>query len=97
MNAEDELSPDLIETVQALEKLDDGELWRLARTAMSLEASQELEALHFKQQDEGLSPEEDATRAKLIQEYERVMLTRAKAAVLLKDRGHDISGILIRQ
>ena len=94
MTVEDELSPDLIEALEALEGLDDSELWRLAREAMSLEASQELEALHFKQQDEGLSPEEDATRAKLIHEYERVMLVRAKAAVLLKDRGHDISGIL---
>jgi hypothetical protein len=53
MTVEDEISPDLIEAVQALEKLDDGELWRLAREAMSLEASQELEALYFKQQDEG--------------------------------------------
>ncbi len=97
MTVEDEISPDLIEALQALEKLDDGELWRLAREAMSLEASQELEALHFKQQNEGLSPEEDATRARLIYEYARVMLVRAKAAVLLKDRGHDISRILIHQ
>lgn len=56
---------------------------------MSAEASQALEALHLKQRDEGLSPEEDAIRAKLIQEYERTMLIRAQAARLLKDRGND--------
>lgn len=93
-SVEDELPPDLIEALEALEKLDDTELWRLAKEAMSQKASQELEALHFKQQDEGLSPEEDATRANLIREYERVMLIRAKAAQILADRGHDVSRIL---
>ena len=96
-SVEDELSPDLIEAVEALERLDDEELWRLAREAMSREASQELEALHFKQRDEGLSQDEDATRAKLLHDYERTMLVRAQAAKLLKDRGHDVSRILATQ
>jgi hypothetical protein len=94
---EDELSPDLMEAVEALEALDDAELWRLAREAMSRSAGQELESLHFKQRDEGLSPEEDARRAELLREYERTMLIRAQAAKLLKDRGHDISRILAPQ
>lgn len=96
-SVEDELPPDLIAELEALEGLDDKELWRLAKEAMSQRASEELEALNFKERDEGLSPEEDATRAKLIHEYERVMLTRAKAAKLLKDRGHDVSRILATQ
>jgi diketogulonate reductase-like aldo/keto reductase len=32
----DELSPELIEAVEALEKLKDEELWRLARQAMAV-------------------------------------------------------------
>ena len=96
-SVEDELPPDLIEALEALERLDDKELWRLAEETMSQRASEELEALNFKERDEGLSPEEDATRAKLIHEYERVMLIRAKAAKLLKDRGHDVSRILATQ
>lgn len=91
---EAELSPELIQAVDALEGLQDVELWQLARTTMSREASQELEALHFKQRDEGLSEAEDIARAKLIQEYEKTMLIRAQAARLLKDRGHDISVLL---
>ncbi len=94
---EDELSPELLEAVGALERMEDEKLWRLARKAMSPEASRELETLHFKQRDEGLSRDEDATRAKLLHEYERTMLIRAQAAKLLKDRGHDISGILATQ
>jgi hypothetical protein len=93
-SVEAELSPEIIETVEAIEMLNDDELWRLARETMSPEASQELEALHFKQREEGLSPVEDAMRAKLIQKYERSMLIRAQAARLLKERGHDISRLL---
>lgn len=89
-----ELSPELIKAVEALEGLADEELWQLARMTMSREASQELEALHLKQRDDGLSEVEDAARAKLIQEYEQTMLIRAQAAKLLKDRGHDVSTLL---
>ena len=92
--AEAELSPDLIRALEALEGLADEELWQLARKAMSQEASQELEALHLKQRDQGLSQDEDAARAKLIREYELAMLIRAQATRLLKDRGHDVSTLL---
>ena len=94
---EGELSRELLTAIEALETLGDEDLWRLAGEAMSDEASQELEALHLKQRDEGLSPEEDAARAKLLLEYERAMLIRAQAAKLLKDRGHDISPLLATQ
>ena len=96
-SAEAELSPELIKAVEALEGLADEDLWHLARKTMTREASQKLEALHLKQRDEGLSQDEDAARAKLIQEYEQTMLIRAQAARLLKDRGHDISALLATQ
>ncbi len=60
---EDELSPEILDAIEALEHLGDEELWRLARQVMSREASQELEALHAKQRDEGLDQAEDASRA----------------------------------
>ncbi len=91
---EEDLTPELVGAMEAMGELDDEELWRLARVTMPREASLELEALHFKQQDEGLDPAEDGTRAKLIQEYERTILIRAQAAKLLKERGHDISGLV---
>lgn len=92
-----ELSPELLQSLEALDQMADEELWRLARQAMPREASEELEALHFKQRDKGLSPDEDAARATLIYDYERTMLVRAQAAKLLKDRGHDISKLLAPQ
>jgi hypothetical protein len=96
-SVEGELSPELVKAVAALEHLEDAELWRLARQTMSREASQELESLHAKQRDDGLSPAEDAARAKLIQDYERSLLIRAQAAKLLKERGHDVTGLLTPQ
>lgn len=93
-SSEGELSPELMGTVEALNGLADEELWRLARAAMSPEASQELEALHSKQRNGGLSPAEEAIRVRLLHDYERIMLIRAQAAKLLTDRGHDISGLL---
>lgn len=85
---------ELLTAIEALETLGDEDLWRFAREVMSVKARQELEQLHLKQRDEGLSPEEDAARAKLLLEYERKMLIRAQSAKLLKDRGHDISPLL---
>jgi plasmid stability protein len=91
---EGEIPPEILASVEALEELPDDELWRVARTVMSQEASQELEALHAKQREGGLTEKEDTTRRNLLQEYEKILLTRAQAAKLLKDRGHDISGLL---
>ncbi len=88
------LSPELAEAVSALAHLTDEELWSAARTRLAPEAGAQLESLHFKQQSEGLSEEEEATDARLLREYERVMLVRAEAARLLKDRGYDVSSLL---
>lgn len=91
---EDELQPELAEAVEALDLLDDQELWHLARQTMSAEAVRELEALHGKQRDHGLTPAEDEARVRLIREYERSLLIRAQAASLLKSRGHDVASLL---
>jgi plasmid stability protein len=92
---EEEISPELLRAIEALETLDDDKLWLLASAAVPPEASEELASLHLKMRDERLSPEEDAARARLMQEYERSMLIRAQAAKLLKDRGRDISKLLL--
>jgi hypothetical protein len=91
---QDELSPEIIEILESLQYLGEEDLWHLAQQGMSLEAGQELEALHAKQRDQGLSATEDAARARLIYEYERAMLIRAQAASLLKSRGQDVSVLL---
>lgn len=91
---EGELSSELISAMESMEHLADEELWRLASETLPEASHQELATLHFKQQEEGLDRNEDARRGKLISEYERAVLLRAQAARLLKERGHDVSGIV---
>lgn len=91
---EDELPPELTEAISPLSLLDDEGLWRAARTRWPEEAAEELEGLHFKRQREGLSALEAEKAAALLRQYERVMLVRAHAAGLLKQRGHDVSSLL---
>ena len=83
------LSADLAQ----LDTMDDAELWRAARSKLSKKAAAQLEALHVKRQSEGLSESEAQVLAELVGQYERSMLIRARAAALLKERGHDLSGL----
>jgi len=50
-----------------------------------------LEALHGKQQREGLSAEELQEEQALLELYRETLLVRAQAALLLKQRGYDVS------
>lgn len=71
--------------------LDDNILWNAARSRMPSKKAQQMEELHFKRGYQGLNEAESKTLSSLVQQYERYMLIRAKAAVLLKRRGQDIS------
>lgn len=89
--AADELPPELAETISSLAHLDDETLQRAARSHFSAKKVAELEALHLKRQDEGLTEDEAQRAAELTRQYERAMLIRAQAMGLLMQRGYDIS------
>lgn len=91
---EAQLSPELTQLLQDLSLLDDSALWQAARSHLPKSASEQMEALHHKRQREGLTPSEQEIVATLLAHYERYIVVRAQAAVLLKQRGHDISKIL---
>jgi len=95
--AEERLPQELADAILDLKTLDDEALWRAARQVFPLEASSRLETLHTRRQDEGLTPAEQEAAALLVRQYELTMLVRAHAAKLLKDRGHDISGLVPRR
>lgn len=90
----DDLPADLAEAISPLAVLDDAALWRAARSHFPVAAAEQLERLHLKRQREGLTESEEQTGVALVQQYERAMLVRAQAAALLKQRGHDVSGLL---
>ena len=86
----DDLPRELEVAIEPLDRSNDEELWRAARQQLPRSISAELESLHFKQQREGLSSAERERSEALCLEYDRVMLVRARAAVLLHARGHDV-------
>lgn len=71
--------------------LNDAALWQSARATMSVDQRQRLEDLHDKQQREGLTAEEQSEESALLDLYQGTLLVRARAALLLRQRGYDIS------
>lgn len=55
--------------------------------------AERLEALHLKRQREGLRVDEADEARGLTGTYERIMVLRAEAAALLKERGYDVGGL----
>ncbi|HEY7349979.1 MAG TPA: hypothetical protein VH599_16800 [Ktedonobacterales bacterium] len=91
---DDRIPADLKEMLNSMVVLDDAALWQAARSHLSRKRSDEIEALHFKRQREGLTDAEKERLAWLMRQYERTMLIRAEAAAILKRRGHDVNVLL---
>jgi hypothetical protein len=88
------LPPDIEQELSALDLFTDEELWRAARLTAPADKTERMQVLVEKQQLEGLTEWEKQEAAVLSHFFNRVMLVRAKAAVLLKERGHDIDQLL---
>jgi hypothetical protein len=69
--------------------LNDAALWQAARATMTVGQRERLEALHHQRQRGTLTAEEQA----LLTLYRETLLVRAQAAVLLKQRGYDVSDL----
>lgn len=90
----DQLPDELSEAIASLSLLPDEDLWRAAKNRLPVRKAAALEALHLKRQSEGLTPMESEAVAALMKEYTRILLVRAKAAALLRERGQDVSVLL---
>lgn len=71
--------------------LNDAALVQAARSTMAPEQRARLAALHDKQQRSGLDPAETTEEQALLGLYDETLLVRAQAAVLLKQRGYDVT------
>jgi plasmid stability protein len=91
----DELPQETTAILAQLSFLDDSALWQAARTRLSPDQAEQLEQLNLKQQREGLTPGERQRRDRLLRYYEQTMLVRAQAAVLLQERGYDVSDLAL--
>lgn len=88
------LPAELCEALGSLNSLDDAALWEAARSQLFPNINVELEALHLKRGREELTDAESRRLDNLVRQYERHMLVRAQAAVLLKQRGHDLNELV---
>ncbi len=91
VSEQDALPDDLEAAIAPMTLLTDAELWQAGRVQLPDDVVAQIEALHFKRQNQGLTDDEAATAAALVRQYERAMLIRAQAAALLKQRGHDMA------
>lgn len=87
------LPKELTDELDQLAFLTDEELWQAARTQVKADDRSRMESLLRKQQATDLHPDEVAEAELLVDRYDRTLLIRAKAAVLLKERGHDITSL----
>jgi hypothetical protein len=93
--SEDEgLSGDLKELLEAMTQLPDEALWDAARNSLAREATEKLRRLHARHRRQGLSLAEWQRQDDLLRQYDRGILIRSQALLLLKQRGHDISSLL---
>ena len=87
----DGLPPEIADDMAALTLLNDEALWRAGSRVLSPSKQEQLNLLLDKQGTEKLTVAERTMLDELLQEYERIVLIRAQAAVLLKQRGYDVS------
>lgn len=81
-----------LEELQAsLSVMSEGQLWRAARTRLPKRDARRLSDLNAEAKWGPLSEAELAEQKRLVRHYERTILVRAQAALILKQRGHDIS------
>ena len=90
----DFLLADIADELGQMVFLTDSELWHAAQTVITAGENRRMQALVLKRQREGLSPEEEIEAEQLTMRQERVMLLRARAAALLRERGQDVSTLL---
>jgi plasmid stability protein len=92
---ENGLPADLEAELSRLVHVEDLALWQVARERLPDDLATRLQDLHAKRQRDGLTEAEARDMADLVRQYERMMLIRARAVELLKERGHDISSLAI--
>lgn len=88
------LSQELETELANLELLTEEELWRAARLQAPADKTEQMQLLVEKQQLEGLTENEQQEAQLLANFFNRIMLVRAKAAVLLQEKGHDVNSLL---
>ena len=84
---------DITARLEHLSLLTDEELWNAATSTASEEDNELMQGLLEKRQRAGLTSNETEQLQVLSAHFNQIMMTRAKAATILLERGHDISAL----
>jgi hypothetical protein len=91
------LALDIDAQLSHLSLLSDEELWNSATLIASAEDNDLMQELLEKRQRVGLTSTELEQLQVLSAHFNRIMMTRAKSAAILLERGHDISALTPHQ
>jgi hypothetical protein len=90
--------PDDVETeLAALPNLSDEALWVLARTTLTAGEQNTLASLNHKAKTTKLTSAEEARLTTLLDLYDRALVRRAQAAVILQHRGYNLQNPAVLQ
>jgi hypothetical protein len=87
----DDLPPELVDDVVALALLNDAALWQKARSTLPQSSQERLDLLLDEKNQGTLTTAGQQELDQWLKVYEHVVLIRAQAAILLQQRGYDIS------
>jgi hypothetical protein len=90
----DELPLAVADELAQMAQMTDEELQQAARLTMTAAENQRIQRLLLQRQRDGLSAEQEIEAERLAQRQERVILVRAQAAALPKERSHDVSDLI---
>jgi hypothetical protein len=91
---QDDLSDTTVDRLTQLRYLNNSELWQAAQITVSTDENARMQVLMFKRQSIGLTQDEQIEAEALVAKSEQVMLLRAQAIALLRERGHDVSHLI---
>jgi len=88
----DDVPAEFQSDLAAMDQLDDESLWKIARSRKSQNEMTRYEELLDRSKSKTLNDPERKELGNLREEADRFMLRKSHAAVLLRWRGHDVSG-----
>ena len=94
LSATADVPTETLDALAQLAYLDDDELWAAAQMTVAPAENQRMQSLLFKRQSDGLTLAEQAEAEGLLQRSDHIMLVRAQAMALLRERGHTVTTLI---
>jgi hypothetical protein len=91
------LPADVEVELASFSQLSDDVLWLIARNTLTREQQRDLADLNDDAQSRPLTAAEQARQQALIHAYDRMLVRRAQAALVLKQRGYDLTDLAVLQ